>query len=88
MHKTIARFWKCFDTLPENVKKVAKEDFKLLKNNPKHPSLHFKKIGKFWSARVGLSYRSLAVQDGEDFIWVWIGSHDEYDRMLKQTAGK
>jgi mRNA-degrading endonuclease RelE of RelBE toxin-antitoxin system len=83
MHKTIDRFWKCFYKLPENVQKLAKENFELLKRNPKHQSLHFKKIGKLWSARVGLNYRALAVPDGEDFIWVWIGTHDEYDRMLK-----
>ncbi|MBI3741960.1 MAG: hypothetical protein HY257_09440, partial [Chloroflexi bacterium] len=49
----------------------------------KHPSLYFKKVGKFWSARVGLDHRALAIEDGEDFIWVWIGAHDEYDRMIK-----
>ena len=86
MHKTIDRFWKCLDRLPENVQKVARENFELLKINPKHSSLHFKKIGKLWSARVGLNYRTLAVQDGEDFIWVWIGTHDEYDKMLKTMS--
>jgi len=54
-----------------------------LKNNPYHPSLHFKKIGFFWSVRIGLDYRALAIEDGEDFIWLWIGNHDEYERMLK-----
>jgi hypothetical protein len=86
MHKTIDRFWKYFYRLPDNVQKAAEENFELLKINPRHPSLHFKKIGRFWSARVGLNYRSLAVQDGEDFIWVWIGHHDEYDRMLKAMS--
>ena len=28
-------------------------------------------------------HRALAFEDGADFIWVWIGSHDEYDRILK-----
>jgi hypothetical protein len=55
----------------------------LLKVNPHHPSLQFKKIGKLWSARVGLHYRALATEDGEDFIWVWIGTHDEYERMIQ-----
>jgi len=27
---------------------------------------------------------ALAIEDGEDFIWVWIGSHDEYGRMIRK----
>ncbi len=84
MHRTTARFWKCFDKLPTPIKNVARQNFELLKSNPRHPSLHFKKVGNFWSARVGLNHRALAVEDGNDFIWVWIGTHDEYDRMVKE----
>lgn len=51
-----------------------------------HPSLHFKKVGKFWTARIGMDYRVLAVEDGNDFIWVWIGTHDEYERMIKDMS--
>ena len=83
MHKTDSRFWKCFDKLPSSIQKIADDNFKLLKNNPYHPSFHFKKIGYFWSVRIGLNYRALSIEDGEDFIWVWIGNHDEYERMLK-----
>ena len=82
MHRTTNRFWKCFENLPESVQNVSKRNFNLLKANPSHPSLHFKKVGKLWSVRAGLNYRALAVEDGEDFIWVWIGAHDEYERML------
>ena len=46
-------------------------------------SLQFRKVGKFRSVRIGLAHRALAVEDGDDFIWVWIGTHDEYQRMLK-----
>lgn len=35
-----------------------------------------------WSARVGQSHRAFAVEDGDDFAWVWIGSHDEYEKMI------
>jgi len=45
--------------------------------------LHFKKVGAFWSARVGIHYRALAFEDKDDFIWVWIGTHEEYDRLIK-----
>ena len=70
MHRTTARFWTSFARLPEPVQMAARRSFELLKENPAHPSLHFKKIGSFWSARVGINYRTLAVEDGGDFIWV------------------
>jgi len=82
MHRTTPQFWDRFNRLPESTQLAARKNFDLLKQNPSHPSLHFKKVGRFWSARVGLSHRALAVEDGNDFIWVWIGDHDEYDRMI------
>ncbi len=51
-----------------------------------HPSLHFKKVGKFWSVRIGLNHRALAVGDGEDYMWVWIGTHDEYEKVIKDRG--
>jgi hypothetical protein len=83
MHRTTRRFWTLFHGLPHPIQKIAEENFSLLKENPRHPSLHFKKIGKLWSVRVGLDYRALAVGDGSDFFWVWIGTHDEYNQMIK-----
>lgn len=82
MHRTIARFWECFENLPEPVQKISKKNFEILKINPSHPSLHFKKVGKLWSVRAGMNHRALAFEDGNDFIWVWIGNHDEYERMI------
>jgi hypothetical protein len=69
------------------VKLQADRCFELLKAESRHPSLHFKKIGKFWSARVGLQFRALAVEESSnDLIWVWVGSHAEYDRLLRLKA--
>ncbi len=82
MHRTSRRFWDCYTSLPDDVRQAATSSFELLKKDPRHPSLHFKRVGGFWSARVGLGYRALAVADGEDFIWVWIGTHDDYERMI------
>ncbi len=84
MHRTTNRFWSCFNNLPSSIQKTARKNFELLKDNQKHPSLHFKKVGNFWSARVGIYYRALALEDGEnDFIWVWVGTHEEYERLIK-----
>jgi hypothetical protein len=54
----------------------------LLKENPGHPSLHFKQVGDFVSARVGLHHRALGVRDGDDVAWFWIGNHDDYERLI------
>jgi len=86
MHHTTGRFWGSFARLPDAVQATARRNFELLKGNPSHPSLHFKKVGKLWSARAGINHRALAVEDGADFIWVWIGSHDEYRRLIKQQG--
>jgi hypothetical protein len=82
-HRTTERFWRCYHGLPGDTRKLADKNFKLLKENPSHPSLQFKKIGGLWSARVDQAHRALAVEDDEDFIWVWVGTHDEYERILK-----
>jgi hypothetical protein len=85
-HRTTAPFWASFERLPQSVQTVARRNFNLLKENPSHPSLHFKKIGKLWFARAGPHHRALAVEDGADLIWVWIGHHDEYERLIKQKG--
>ena len=82
MHRTTSRFWRYFQLLPIPIQSTARQNFNLLKVNPRHPSLHFKKVGKYWSARVGQDYRALAIKDGIDFTWIWIGKHDEYDRLI------
>jgi hypothetical protein len=86
LHRTTERFWKCFEHLPAIVQNTAKNNFELLKTDPSHSSLHFKKVGSFWSARIGISHRVLAVEDGNDFIWVWIGTHDEYERIIRKEG--
>jgi hypothetical protein len=77
------QFWRRFDALPEEVQQLARKNFQLPKTNPCHPSLQFKRLGNYWSARVGLHYRALAVEDGSAYVWGWIGTHAEYDRLIK-----
>jgi len=84
MHRSTRRFWLRYTKLPPDVRQRADKCFALLKSNPCHPSLQFKKIGDVWSVRVDLSHRAVAMEDGPDFIWVWIGPHDEYERILKR----
>jgi hypothetical protein len=83
MHRTTDQFWARYHGLPPEVRDRADKAFALLRSNPRHPSLQFKKVGTFWSARVDLACRALAIEDGDDFVWVWIGSHDDYERILQ-----
>jgi hypothetical protein len=84
MHRTTPRFWQSYRNLPDDVQRVADKSFELLKRDSRHPSLQLKKVGNYWSARVGIGHRALAVEDGEDLIWVWIGAHDEYERLIRR----
>ncbi|TLD72678.1 hypothetical protein FEM03_00975 [Phragmitibacter flavus] len=81
-HLATPRFWSAYDQLPAAVRAVADANYELLKNNPFHPSLHFKKVGRFWSVRAGLKYRALGVQEDDTIIWFWIGSHSDYDKLI------
>ncbi len=58
------------------------QNYKLLKENPRHPSLRFKRVGKYWSIRIGLHCRALGEDTENGILWGWIGSHEEYDRII------
>jgi hypothetical protein len=75
-------FWALYGNLPESVRKLADKNYELLESNSRHPSLHFKKIGKLWSARVGDHYRVLGVDIESGVLWIWIGTHADYDKMM------
>jgi len=62
---------------------LADKNFALLKSDPRHPSLHFKPVGRYHSVRIGLRYRALAVDVENGLLWFWIGSHADYDAMLR-----
>ena len=81
-HKAASSFWECYADIPVDVQRLADKNFERLKADPSHPSLQFKKTGRVWSARVGLHYRAVAVAVADVFLWVWIGTHAEYDKLL------
>ena len=81
-HFATERFWRLYAELPAPIQQLADKNFALLKENPRHPSLHFKRVGQLRSARVGARYRALATVDGDDCVWFWIGNHDQYDRLI------
>jgi hypothetical protein len=82
IHHATPEFWACYEALPSAAQAAADKAFELLKSDPTHPSLHFKKVGRFWSARAGLRYRALAVEGADGPVWFWIGSHAAYDKLI------
>ena len=81
-HYANLTFWEKYEQLPENIKKLADKNFELLKKNPYHPSLHLKKVGRYWSVRVGKKYRAIGIEIEEGIIWFWIGKHSEYEKII------
>ena len=86
-HRANPRFWRSYKQLPAGVQKLADASFALLKQHPHHPSLHLKKAGRFWSVRVGIHFRAVAVEKGADLVWFWIGRHDEYESIIGGRQG-
>jgi len=83
-HFASPEFWQAYQELPADIRKLADRSFQQLKENPRRPSLNLKPAGKYWSVRVGLHYRALGVRRQDDLIWFWIGSHAEYDTLIKR----
>ena len=86
-HRATVAFWQNYQALPAAVRSRADKQFELLKSNPQHPSLQFKKISdrlgqELWSARVTLNYRVLALKRADGYLWFWIGNHDAYDLLI------
>jgi hypothetical protein len=81
-HLASARFWALYESLPAEVQATADKNYALLKADPRHPSLHFKKVGPLWSARVGDRYRVLAREVEDGILWFWIGTHADYDKLV------
>ena len=80
-------FRRRFKQLPPEIQELARKNFKLWLRDSQHPYLHFKKVGKFWSVRIGLNYRALATVIGERVDWFWISPHDEYERLITRVQG-
>ena len=81
-HRATHRFWQHYERLPREIQQFADRYYNLLKRDPRHPSLRFKKVGRFHSIRIGLHYRALAVDHEDGPAWFWIGTHAEYDHLV------
>jgi hypothetical protein len=82
-HYATSTFWECYYALAPSTRWLADEAYARLKQDPRYPSLHFKKVGRYWSARVGNHHRALAVEAPDGLVWFWIGTHAEYDKLIR-----
>jgi hypothetical protein len=84
---TTSQFWKLYAALPVEIQNRADKAYKLWQLNPQARGLFFKRVGKrspVYSVRIGRSYRALGLIEGDTIVWFWIGTHDEYERLLIQ----
>ena len=56
----------------------------MFRSDPFHPSLEFQRKVEVWTVAIGRSYRAIARARGQDYYWVWIGSHEDYNKILNQ----
>lgn len=80
-------FHALFEALPVAIQKQANEAYQIFRTNPSHPGLSFKQVspkGPTYSVRIGLHYRALAVRKPDHYLWFWIGTHAEYDKVLSR----
>ncbi len=83
--RTNRAFRKRFAQLPRDIQSQARIAYRQFTQDPFHPGLQFKQVdaaNDYWSARVGLHTRALGRRRGEEVEWYWIGSHDDYDRLI------
>ena len=84
--KRTKRFKQLFRALPKEVQEQANAAYRLFKDDPYHSGLFFKQVDTkppLYSVRIGLHYRALGVKQDNTIVWVWIGSHAEYDKFLR-----
>jgi hypothetical protein len=70
--------------LPESIRRQARAAYRQFQQDPFHPGLHFKRVNveePVYSARVGRSYRAVALVEHGEAVWFWIGTHADYDHL-------
>ncbi len=83
--RATARFWKLYAALSVCVQHLARKNYRLWQADQNHPSLEFKKLkggrGQRFSIRVADHYRAIGQRVNDGIEWVWIGSHEEYNKL-------
>lgn len=89
------RFRKAFDKLPAEVQQIARNAYQRFRANPFDPALRLHEIQSARTRGVfavdagtfrGTAYRALGIwqKERDTMVWFWIGSHEEYNTLLKR----
>lgn len=79
-------FRKLYSALPLEIREQSRAAYRVFRGNPRHPSLHFKKIHTtepIVSVRISRGYRAVGRLEGSDtVVWFWIGPHEQYEKLV------
>jgi hypothetical protein len=56
-------FWFHYRALPVEIQQLADKCFEFMKADPRHPSIHLKRVGEYWS--------DLAKRDFSEVMYYW-----------------
>jgi hypothetical protein len=82
------RFWELFHALPAGIQTLAIKNYKLWRVNPNHPALHFRRLkgsDDRFTVRIGDHYRAIGRLRSGTIAWVWIGTHSDYDQLVRSN---
>jgi hypothetical protein len=80
-----AEFWQLYRDLPEQIQRATRKAYQIFRKNPAHPALRLERLRsgpRAWSVRITRDYRAVALRTGDDWLWLWIGTHKEFDRRF------
>jgi len=78
-------FWELYRALPKEIRQLARKNYRLWSKDPFHPSLRFKKVGsEDWSVRLGTNHRAVGRFCEDEFVWDWIGPHQDYEKRISR----
>ena len=87
MHSsTTDDFWALYRMLPAAIRRQARAAYEQFTHDPFSSGLNFEEVDKkrgLWSARITRGYRVLGIRQDGEITWFWIGSHREYEKLLK-----
>jgi len=80
-----ATFWQLYRGLPVEVRAAAADAYKKFCQNPAHPGLQLERLRRdprLWAVRVTRDHRAVARRYQDDWVWIWIGGHKDFDRQF------
>ena len=88
MTSSITRaFRRHLSRLSPQAQRQATQAYRLWRSDPYHSSLQFKQVSPrqpIFAVRIGMGHRALGLREGDHIFWFWIGSHADYDQLLKR----